>query len=440
MSIFSYKKICNSLKDDNKPRLVGYINKESGRQSIYGYLLDKDTEQPRAGVLCIDDNIYEIECNIFHESIEKKFGHGNHGYKLYIPSKHKDGREHTIKLIDKQTWHVCAEEKIHIKGQDGSFYFNDEIGPTNSYESLMQYGKEYIGDNASVDSESYNKFEDRQPVDNYQNTSRSDLDVSTIIGKIVKLDEKQYLIIKPNNKKEHCISLQNVSTGFCLQHQNGRLFEVNKNNNSKNFIAESSFIPETRGDGFVLRCANQGFEESYICKLDIDTYIVSEDLVEFVFYALPYGNYERDTHCFSGSDANHCDEHIYGCMLCLNDINYLAVPANDGKKDHISLLNMSNGCYVLVFNEKITEKQIEQENEFNLACSSFIPELNNNKIILNCAENEKLYVSYNEKKDEFSVGKREQAFSFPKACSDTQWENIKEIISNFGRTSIKIVN
>ncbi len=174
LSIFSNKKESKSSKDEDcKSQLVGYIDKESGRQSIYGHLLDKNTPQPRAGILCIDDDIYEIDCNIYHESIENKYGHGNHGYKLYIPIKHKDGKEHIVKLIDKQTWTVCAERKIQLQAQKGSVNFFNNIS-------------NIIGNNNTPD----------------------------IIGKIVSLDKKKYSIVKPNNKNEHCISLKNIST--CL--------------------------------------------------------------------------------------------------------------------------------------------------------------------------------------------------------------------------------
>ena len=72
MSKFSIKNLITYLKDMlGMSRLIGFINKESGRQSIYGYLLDTKSAQSRRGVLCIDDEKYDIECNIYHKNIEK---------------------------------------------------------------------------------------------------------------------------------------------------------------------------------------------------------------------------------------------------------------------------------------------------------------------------------------------------------------------------------
>jgi len=49
MSNFSIKNLVVYLKKKlGIPRLVGFINKESGRQSIYGYLLDKKIREAQS--------------------------------------------------------------------------------------------------------------------------------------------------------------------------------------------------------------------------------------------------------------------------------------------------------------------------------------------------------------------------------------------------------
>ena len=438
LSIFSSKKATKLSKDeDGKLQLVGYIDRESGRQSIYGYLLDKITSQSRTGILCIDDDIYEIECNIYHESIEKKYGHGNHGYKLYIPLKHKDGKDHIIKLIDKQTWTVCAERKIQLQTPKRSVnLFNDAIN-IDSHEHIVSSEVERL-ENIQISDPVDNKtlMNNDFITDNYADF-QGDKNTSNIIGKIVSLDERKYLIVKPNNKNEHCISLQNVSTGFYLQHQDGRVVESNGNSNSTDFEDKSSFIPESRGDGFVLRCSNKGFEESYICKLDIDTYIVSEDLVEYVFYAFTQSTGRNAEPIVDNFDDYRSNEELFGCMIHINDIDYLVVPANDDNSEHISLLNIYNGFYVLSEDNKLTEKPEKLDDEFKNN-SSFIAEFHNKNIKLHCIDKNSSVVCG--ENNNFIIGERANAFSFSQKHLYEKWKNIKDIISSFGRISIKIKN
>lgn len=463
MSKFSIKNLIIYLKDMlGMSRLIGFINKESGRQSIYGYLLDTKSAQSRTGVLCIDDEKYDIECNIYHENIEKKFGHGNHGYKLYIPYKHKDGNEHVIKLLDKETMKACAERKIQLKKQKDTFdIVNDEIC-TNLYSQNIQQDSLYV-------NTQYNELQNSRSEDNAKKFE----DIQNIIGKTVSLDEKIFLIEKSDSENQSCIALRNISTGLYLQIQDGKVVETKQSNNALDCTSQSRFIPEPRGDGFVLRCASTGFEEYYICKLDIDTYIVSEDLVEYVFYVQPesektseynmsqsenFENYndidkselsisEKNNHETSDndlishdcSDGYCCSEEIFGCTICINGTNYIIVPANDGSIDHISLLNISNGCYILAYDDKIIDKASDMSRWFNHN-SSFIAESINENICLHRINknNNNSSIVYSKKNEEYTIGMKSQAYVFAKEHSYKQWENIKTILSILGSTFSKI--
>ncbi len=256
-----------------------------------------------------------------------------------------------------------------------------------------------------------------------------------LIGKKVQLDGKMYHVVKANNGEDVCLSLQNASSALFLRHKDGRLVETDENDNATFFATDSSFVPEERGDGFVLRCSNPGMEESYICKLDVDTYIVSEDLVEFIFFAMPSSMDESDEIHSSTIDTLSKETEInYGSKLVLNGVAYLLVPANDGNVAHISLLNPSNGRFARHYDGKIIESFPDGAELFP-ADSSFNPEIDKGYISLCCVNTgmENLAITYNEKDTGFVIGEKSEAFAFQKIGCDSPWEALKEIIANLGR-------
>jgi len=431
----------------------------------------KKSGKPRVGVLCIDDEMFDVECNIYHDSIEKKFGHGNHGYKLYIPYKYKDGNEHIVKLFDKETMKVCAQRKIKFKNSKDNIYSIDDEIDVDLYNHTVQNDSIYAETTTYINQDEFNKTQndDLKIEKNLQKIAN----IKEMIGKVIKLDEKKFLIEKSENENQTSIVLQNILTGLYLQHQGGKIVEAKKNSNYKDFISHSSFIPETRGDGFVLRCANHDLEEYYICKLDIDTYIVSEDLVEFVFYTLPLSennsnecqiiqskkiedcNNEAKMSSLISKENNHettddvaiyniceeccCNEEIFGCTLCINGMNYIIVPANDENVEHVSLLNMSNGCYALAYDDKIVDRETDMSRWFNHN-SSFIAESSDENMRLHRVNKKKnnSYIIYSKINEEFTIGKESQAFVFAKEHSYKQWGNIKTILATLGNTFSKI--
>ena len=83
-------------------KIIGKIDKKSGRKKIYGHALDIDSHAPLKCVLYIDNESFIIECNLFNENLEKKYGHGNHRFVFIIPEKFKDNDIHHIKLMTLQ--------------------------------------------------------------------------------------------------------------------------------------------------------------------------------------------------------------------------------------------------------------------------------------------------------------------------------------------------
>ncbi len=254
------------------------------------------------------------------------------------------------------------------------------------------------------------------------------------IGQKVQLDGKTYNIIKANNSDENCISLQNTASMLYLRHKDGRLIESDKNDNETFFASDSSFFPEERGDGFVLRCSNQGMEDNYICKLDIDTYIISEDLVEYVFFTMPFMHETRRAYGAFENTANYNNKTLYGNDLILNGICYLTVPSNDGHKDHISLLNTSNGLYARHFNGKIVESIPEDTGIFTID-SSFNPSINGDKLVLYCVNSnmENMSISFSESGTDLIIGNNPAEFEFQATSHAWPWGALKMIISNMHR-------
>ena len=99
--------------------IIGKIDSSSGKKSIYGYLLDTDNlKVSQKAILCIDDHQYIIDCNIFKDSLLKKYGNGEHGFKLEIPQECKDSKLHHVKLLDFDTSEIIDEKTLHFKSYE----------------------------------------------------------------------------------------------------------------------------------------------------------------------------------------------------------------------------------------------------------------------------------------------------------------------------------
>ncbi len=255
------------------------------------------------------------------------------------------------------------------------------------------------------------------------------------IGQKTKMDGKTFVIVEANNGDANCISLQNYNTRLFLRHKEGRIIETDEKDNPAFFASDSSFIAEERGDGFVLRCSNQGMEYNYICKLDIDTYIISEDLVEYIFFAVATSmrDMKMDFDPMNGNIKQEIQS-LYGCHLVMNDASYLIVPANDEQVGHISLINTSNGFYVRHFKGKIIENTYE-DSEIFLMDSSFNPVFIGDGLNLHCVNNglENLSIAYNEDHSELIIHNTKETFSISKTAYAWPWEILKKIISQTNR-------
>lgn len=102
--------------------IKGKIDSSSGKINIYGYLLETDKQDCRECIISIDNGIHKIECqcncNSFSNFTKEKYGYENHGFRVPVPYKLKDGKEHTIELIDKETATVVDTRTITFKKRE----------------------------------------------------------------------------------------------------------------------------------------------------------------------------------------------------------------------------------------------------------------------------------------------------------------------------------
>ena len=81
--------------------IIGRIDKKSGSKSIFGYALDTDNLSKKIEItLTIDSEKFQVECNRKKIHLNNKYQSSEHGFKLEIPPKFRDGREHLVTLID----------------------------------------------------------------------------------------------------------------------------------------------------------------------------------------------------------------------------------------------------------------------------------------------------------------------------------------------------
>lgn len=244
------------------------------------------------------------------------------------------------------------------------------------------------------------------------------------IGKTISFDEKIFVMVKANNGNTSCISLQNVNSNLFLRHRNGKLIETDSEDNSDFFPDDSSFIPEIRENGIALRCSNVGLEKFYICKIEINNYVINKDLIEFIFKPLKIdGDY-------SGI--------ILGHFININNYHYLIVPANNHESKHISLLNSENGMFLRHCNGKVLEDACNVHlDHMNVETynndSSFYPEASPEGIILHCVNEGLNDIAIVESDTGLILGKSTHATSFPMIGKGDIMEMLKIIIVNTGR-------
>lgn len=95
--------------------IIVKIDKSSGKNNLYGYALDTNNVNDILKLFIeIEGNIYPIVCDKFKEGVFNKYGNGYHGFKIEIPVTLKDGKEHIVKILDKDHF-VLTEESIRFQ-------------------------------------------------------------------------------------------------------------------------------------------------------------------------------------------------------------------------------------------------------------------------------------------------------------------------------------
>lgn len=95
--------------------IVGKLDKKSGSQSIFGYALDIDNLSDEVEIkLTIDNEEYYTKCNRNKVHLKEKYNSSNHGFKLEIPQRFKDGNLHLVTLSSADN-KIIDQAKIVIK-------------------------------------------------------------------------------------------------------------------------------------------------------------------------------------------------------------------------------------------------------------------------------------------------------------------------------------
>lgn len=244
----------------------------------------------------------------------------------------------------------------------------------------------------------------------------------SLIGKTIHFEGRVLAVCRANNNEEKCVSLQDTSNALFLRHKDGKIVETSKDVNPEFFPDDSSFVPEERSDGFILRCSNKGMEEHYVCKIDTDTFIVNRYLEEYIFRSTSDG--------FVGSSCGVC----IGRCLNANGVQYLLVPANDGNPFHVSLLNATNGLYARHFSGKLIESGPEKNAKAFPYDSSFRLEPQSDGMIVCCVNQgmENTAVARGANK-ELIIEELSKAYVFPITGALGAMELLKAAVSNTGR-------
>lgn len=92
-----------------------------------------------------------------------------------------------------------------------------------------------------------------------------------VIGSVIEINQIIYRIIPGNDLSLNSISLFNPENSTYLRHRFGVLFPSSKpdqDTKDPNFNADSSFIPELKLNGIILKCSNPGFNDLAVSEQD----------------------------------------------------------------------------------------------------------------------------------------------------------------------------
>lgn len=256
------------------------------------------------------------------------------------------------------------------------------------------------------------------------------------LGMEVQLDDKKYALVAANNGNAGCLSLRNVESGLFLRHKNGKLLDTDANDNPKFFPADSSFVSVESGEGFLLHCSNAGMEDKYICKIDLNTFIINGDLVEYVFRPVKMMSSPMSAASVPQMQTDAYGSSFLGLGVKINGVEFLTVPANDGQEGHVSLLNALTGQYARHFKGMIMESGREVNAEFFPQDSSFLPESRDDGFVLRCVNKGMENVGIASGKsgnDPMRVDGMNKAHVFPAVRDSLPWNAVKAFLENSAR-------
>lgn len=93
----------------------------------------------------------------------------------------------------------------------------------------------------------------------------------------------KYLTVPGNDDVDGHISLLNPLNGRYARHFDGKIVETGRERNTKFFPEDSSFLPEARNEGMVLRCVNQGMEDLAIVAEEAETMVYKVGTLPLAF-------------------------------------------------------------------------------------------------------------------------------------------------------------
>lgn len=90
--------------------------------------------------------------------------------------------------------------------------------------------------------------------------------VSLLIGRTIVINNKEYMILSPNNGDDKCISLYNNSSKKFLRHYASKVIETSEELNASRYSYDSSFVAEIDNNILYLKVSNPGFINRYVYK------------------------------------------------------------------------------------------------------------------------------------------------------------------------------
>ena len=97
-----------------KSSIRGGINKSEGTV-IQGWLAKIGDNNYRTAILRINDRDFEIKSNVLRPDLVKhNINNGEHAFELVVPIELVDKKKHLVKLYDKETMELVAEQEIRL--------------------------------------------------------------------------------------------------------------------------------------------------------------------------------------------------------------------------------------------------------------------------------------------------------------------------------------